>query len=197
MGRGWGSPALRLLGMLHGGKCKLQPRMHRKGRMGGGGLAEICGVGDTCEGVCPWDVSAGTQRAGGVHGAPKPPLQEPSEASSFCFPIQSTSSGRNYPGEAARRTPPLCPLLAFSLLTSTPGKKAAITQELTDPRYTLQPHTSSPGRAAPPTTLHPLLFTHGSACPPSASRQQTPSPLCLSSLPRAARAPPCSGSGGS
>lgn len=113
----------------------------------------------------------------GVHGAPSPPLQEPSKASSFCFPIQATSSGRSYPGEAARC---VSSVPCLSLLTSTPGKKADITQELTDPRCNLQPRASSPGQAAPPTSLQPLLSTHSSACPPSASQQQTPSALCLS-----------------
>lgn len=52
--------------MLCSGKCKLQPRMHGRGRPAGGFLAKICiegasGEWDTSEGDCPWDVRMSLQ----------------------------------------------------------------------------------------------------------------------------------------
>lgn len=66
MGSGGGSGRCGCWGMLRSGKCKLQPRMHGKGRPARGFLAKIRGEGasgewDTSEGDCLRDVGMSLQ----------------------------------------------------------------------------------------------------------------------------------------
>lgn len=119
------------------------------------------------------------------------PSRSPQKLPAFAFQF-SAQVQEETTQEKLHVVSPLHPLLAFSLLTSSLAKKADITQELTGPRCNLQPHAGSPGASS---------TSHLPATPPVNSQLRLPSKRfpaanTISTLPHAAPAPPCSGSGG-